>query len=510
MNSWSHGYNVALGYTYGYYRETAPHWLDFAARLAGVMPPSTHTFRYLELGCGQGFGLTLLAALNPDAEFVGVDFNPVHIAHARTLADAAGLRNIRFEEADFLSLAKEWPDDYGLFDYAVLHGILSWVSEDLRRAITGCLRHCLKPGSLVYASYNTQPGWMAALPLQHLLCTHQKAKGLAPVAAIEQGLTFMEKLKEAHATLFTALPQLSARMTAAAKLDRAYLVQEYLHDNWKCFWFSEIVHELAPAKVEFAGTATLSEPFLHTMLPDAQKSLINDVSDIVLYQELLDACINQSFRRDLFQRGLHRPWPAQRRKELLNVQLMLLKRPKDEAYTFATVLGELAGRPEIYTPLLDALAEGPKSLAELAKLPPFVDQPLVMLMQVTAMLLHGDMAGISVVNPSVEGAIKFNRAVAQAAALGAPYNFIACASIGNGIPAQLTDLLFLGLFDDQEQQTRQLAEGLLQRLKALGKVLGKDGQTLTEPEAIMAEAERLADIFIGETLPHWKRMGAWV
>ena len=40
MFDWSHGYNVSTGYTYGYYRELAPNWLDFVAAIKGLLPPA--------------------------------------------------------------------------------------------------------------------------------------------------------------------------------------------------------------------------------------------------------------------------------------------------------------------------------------------------------------------------------------------------------------------------------------------------------------------------------------
>src|ERR1041385_4891014 len=111
--TWSHGYNVSLGYTFGFYRETVPDWLNFAALLNGYRVPDTQgVFRYLDLGCGQGFGLCLLAAIYPKAEFLGVDFNPENVAHGRELARSAGLFNVRFEEADFFDLGERWPTDF--------------------------------------------------------------------------------------------------------------------------------------------------------------------------------------------------------------------------------------------------------------------------------------------------------------------------------------------------------------------------------------------------------------
>ncbi len=156
MSDWSGGYNVDLGYTFGYYREISPDWMAFAALIQGGAPPQ-NAWRYLELGCGQGVGLILLAARHPDHDFLGIDFNPLHIAHARNLASAAGLANVTFEEADFVDLARDWPKDWGKFDYVSAHGIYSWLAGPVRRGLIGTLTHATAPGALVYLSYNTHP-----------------------------------------------------------------------------------------------------------------------------------------------------------------------------------------------------------------------------------------------------------------------------------------------------------------------------------------------------------------
>ena len=82
----SHGYNVSVGYSAHFIREIAPDWMRFCTRANGFEAPETGpTYRYLDLGCGPGFHLCLLAATNPQAEFVGVDFQSDHIEHARGL-----------------------------------------------------------------------------------------------------------------------------------------------------------------------------------------------------------------------------------------------------------------------------------------------------------------------------------------------------------------------------------------------------------------------------------------
>ena len=137
MNTdWSHGYDVSMPYPHGFCREMSPVWLDFCAAYAGIAAPPREAqgYRFLDLGCGQGDGLCVLAAANPNAEFVGVDFLPEHIQYANALAAEAGLTNVRFVQADFCELAQGWPADLGRFHYIAMHGVLSWVPPEVRRA----------------------------------------------------------------------------------------------------------------------------------------------------------------------------------------------------------------------------------------------------------------------------------------------------------------------------------------------------------------------------------------
>src|SRR3954454_20126765 len=114
-----HGYNVSVGYTANFFPQMAPNWLDFCMRANGFEPQRTGpSYRYADLGCGRGFHLCLLAAANPDAEFVGMDFDPM-VEHGRELAAATGLTNVTFVQADFLDLAGSWPKEFGTFDYIV-------------------------------------------------------------------------------------------------------------------------------------------------------------------------------------------------------------------------------------------------------------------------------------------------------------------------------------------------------------------------------------------------------
>ena len=107
MDTWGQGYVTDLEYIAGFYPEQAPVMLRLACLLNGIEAPSIEEgFTYCELGCGVGVTALVLAASNPAARFVAVDFNPAHILQARAIARAAGLSNIEFLEHSFEELAE--------------------------------------------------------------------------------------------------------------------------------------------------------------------------------------------------------------------------------------------------------------------------------------------------------------------------------------------------------------------------------------------------------------------
>ena len=163
---WAKGYVADIGYTAGFYRETALGHMAFAALALGRSPGrALKPKRVLELGFGQGFGLTLLAAANPDVAFEGYDFNPEHVAHARRLIQTAGLENVEVTETSFEEAVVRGGDSD--LDVVILHGIYSWrPSQD---AIVAIIRQRLLPDGLVYISYNCMPGWAPLAPIRQFM-----------------------------------------------------------------------------------------------------------------------------------------------------------------------------------------------------------------------------------------------------------------------------------------------------------------------------------------------------
>ena len=167
------GYVADVTYTLGFYRELAPSFLHLTSIVNGVEGLKlAQPLRYCDLGCGRGYGTVLLAAANPDFEFVGIDFNPSHVAEARGLASRANVPNVAFYETGFGDAARSSDPKLSNFDVIGIHGVYSWVVPQVRGDIHQFIRDKLLAGGLVYNSYNTLPGWATAMPIQHLIMEH--------------------------------------------------------------------------------------------------------------------------------------------------------------------------------------------------------------------------------------------------------------------------------------------------------------------------------------------------
>src|SRR5690606_29083624 len=167
MQHWADGYFTGSHYTYGYFDYLSPVQQRFALLLNGLdCPPSPSSPHHCELGFGQGVTINVHSACNPGS-YTGTDFTPDQAVFAANLADRAGNTSLRVLDDSFADFRDR--KDLPLFDSISLHGIWSWISEDNRSILLDIIRLRLKPGGILYLSYNCLPGWANIQPLQRLL-----------------------------------------------------------------------------------------------------------------------------------------------------------------------------------------------------------------------------------------------------------------------------------------------------------------------------------------------------
>ncbi len=368
--SWREGYIADVAYTSGVYIELAPAHLSACALLGGVRAPDpARPFRYLELGCGTGMGLCLLAAANPHAEFVGVDFNPAHVAFAERLIEQAGLTNARVVEASFADVAAS--DAFGRFDYAVAHGVWTWVSATAQRELTAAFDRCVKPGGLVYVGYNNMAGWASSLPLQRLIADHAVRTPGDSVAKIRSAVRFALGLRAAgpRGIDFTRLElQLKGATDDPDKAPIglfAYLAHEYLNEHWRPVFPGDVARDLADAKLAYAAGADPFSALPELTLSEGQTNAAASYGDPAGARLLADLIAPTSFRQDIFVRGATPLSPPRREAALRAVRLALVTPAGQASLSIEVPSGKLELDGVAYRPVFARLEDGPAEVGEL-------------------------------------------------------------------------------------------------------------------------------------------------
>jgi hypothetical protein len=296
--NWTAGYNNSVAYTTGYYHEQSPTYLNACLAMQRVAPPALNGFTYCELGFGQGLTSLILAATHPDGDFYACDFNPLHVLAASSIKQEANLPNLTLLENSFGELA-EGRVDLPMFDYVTVHGIISWISDEIRAQIVTFLSRYLKPGGVVQVSYNAMIGCAQVLPLQRLLRAHAGENGDDWGQASE----LAKKVAALGSKHFARNPDSLGRLEEFDKLDARYLVHEYMHERWTSFYFTDIAREFAEAKLTYAGSARFSYMSPVSWLSEEQRAWVDSIGDPVRAEELRDYFANRSFRSDIFVRG---------------------------------------------------------------------------------------------------------------------------------------------------------------------------------------------------------------
>lgn len=368
MDAWASGYVTDLEYANGFYNEQSPTHLRLICLLCGVETAASDAgYTYCELGCGTGVTSLILAAANPEARFVAIDFNPTHILYARELARASGLTNIEFHEAGFDDLVNGRGPTMPAFDFITLHGVYSWVAPNVRASIVQLIEKTLKPGGIAYISYNSMPGWAACLPVQRLLYDVAEQGWERSDARMHRAVGLLSKLKDADAA---ALKNNSfvKEILKYKTVDHPYLVHEYLNGNWAPQYHADVVKELAAAKLTYVGSADPINNYVEFMLTPAQREIVGEVESAQLRETLLDICIDRRFRQDVFIRGRRQMSPGRQAELLGQVTMTLMVARSEVRFKLVVPAGEADLSPETFGLVADALAERPRRVGELLDL----------------------------------------------------------------------------------------------------------------------------------------------
>lgn len=508
---WTAGYASDVEYTAGFYREQSPTYLNFACVLNGYEPVALNKpYTYFELGFGRGLTANILAAGNPNGQFFAADFNPSHVAGARQLAESAQLNNLTLLENSFEELA-QGKVNLPSFDFITLHGIYTWVTAENQQHIVNFIARYLKPGGIVYMSYNAMPGWAMTLPLQRLLTEHADLHPNRSDEQINQAAKFIEKLEELQAGYFTVNPGLKARMEMLKNGSRNYLVHEYMHKHWKPMYHADVARDMANAKLDYIGSADLPFAYQALFLNPERLALLGSVTDRTMRETMIDYFMNTSFRKDVFMRGARRINAVRQSELLAQTGLALMVPRADVNLSMKLSIGEVNGRADVYGPVLDAIAKQPHTMNELGAAPGLVGQTYGNLTQISAMLIASGQATVftsmnSAASP--DAAKRLNRALAAQVRYGDDYQALCSPLLGSGVNVGFLERLFYLVVSQQPKvnDAQILAKEAWKVMAVQGRRMMKDGKSLDSEEDNIVELSSQFTVFLQNKLPLWKHL----
>lgn len=354
------GYLADDIYPSTFQRDFSPCWIDAMLRHKGWVPPRNGRapFRLLDLGCGDGFGLTALAAAYPEGTFVGIDGLPEHVARGETLARRLGLSNITFRCAYFADVAAPAQAD---FDYVTGQGLLAWVSEENRRHVYRIAGDHLRDGAAACLGYNSMPGWREMMALQKLILVLAKAGEGSSNDRFCAALAEVQAISEAGtATLPPALMEWVA--ASREKLPDSYFPHEYLNDHWQPLWSADVMTAMAALGFAYLAPARIERLREDFVLRGTQRARLQMIRQPIARETAADIMANCSFRVDIFGCGV--PAAGRPQQTRLDGWWAATTREAEADYSCSTRAGTLRFDNAAAHAILRALEAGPGTLRQ--------------------------------------------------------------------------------------------------------------------------------------------------
>ncbi len=516
MTDRTSGYIADIGYTHGYYPQLHPARAHLALLGRGLAPPPAGPC--CELGFGQGISTNIHAAAG-GGDWWGTDFNAEQAAFAQGLARASGA-SARLADQAFAEFCAR--DDLPDFAFIGLHGIWSWVSEDNRTLLVDFIRRKLLPGGLVYLGYNTLPGWAAFWPMRQLML--QAGNTLAgPGAAsgdrVDKALEFAQRVMAQEPVSGRTNPAVGMRLKGLPAKGRDYLAHEYFNGDWQPMVFDEMARRLAPAGLEFAGSAMFANDVTALDFTPGQEAFLADIADPTLRESTRDFMLNTQFRKDYWVKGARRLDAAEQLAHMRELRLVLARPRSRVSLTFTGSQGDTTLDADRLAPLFEALAgHQPVALGELQDRVAAHGMSLVQLYQTLLLLADRndvapaqDAAAIAAARPRTA---RLNAALLEWAPAGErSISTLASPVTGGGVAVLRTEQLMLLAMQRAEQAREPVGmdvELLMRRLQPIvvaenlriresGQMLGMDASL----QSLREEAGR----FFAQMLPAYRGLG---
>lgn len=495
MTSTTGGYVTDTTYVAEFYGDHAPAHMNLVAAANGFRPRSlAGEFTWCDYGCGNGVTANVLAGCFPDAKFYGIDFLPAHTRMAELLSLRGGLQNTTFIQKSFTDLVEK---DVPPLDFAVMHGVLSWIDDPTRNALLDDAARRLKPGGLLLTGANAMPGWAAKLPLRNMVYSLSR-DGQNSLERAQTGLDWLKKLKNAKVKYFRDNPALAEAVEELERVDLRYMAHEYFNQNLRAFYFAELKAMMEARGLRFAGCARLFLNMVDLSVPQALQDEFRAAKTRAELEAKRDFIRNETFRRDIWIKGeplkSEEEWLAVNQDQIFG---SLDPLPKiDRTVAFGDI--QLSYESEPFAAMLKLITQSALSIrnmeasSALAGLSPWTRFEAARLLAAGGQVLSFPQStrAVKVSKDARLSMPAVNRGMIKELCMSAPRIALAAPHAGTGIEMSNIDAILL---------LARCEKGREATVKTAAKVLGGDAgdfvvgnKTLTESQAEDLLKERFA------------------
>lgn len=504
MNNWMEGYISDIPYTINYYKEINPESLNMCMVMSGVKPiPIEESFVYIELGCGFGLSTLINAAHYPQGTFYGVDYNPSHIAYAKQMAKEAGLDNVHFMESSFHDIVED-NSTLPKADFITFHGIYAWVNDENRANLVKiCDRH-LNSGGMVYNSYNAKPGWLIGEGFQKLIHGLSSEYTGSSIGKIDKIFEQVEEILDIDSGFLKIYKNtFKEKIKDLRTKNSSYVVHEYLNDEWRAFFFSQVNNAMAQgAKLTYLCQATLSDIASESKVPVEIQTILTDINDVNNRELIKDLARNVGFRRDIYIRGDYGVMSHQERyiwfKEKRWISLVNREINK---FNFSMKGGNKSFEDAPFTTIMKHLKDAPLTTEEIQKQTKlsFPDVMMVLVMLYSA-------SYVAPYQPTAKRAKDLNRVITQRSYDKLNISYICYPHANTAVAQGKITLLWLKAINNGCSTPKELIAYVYNSFTQYGLKLDLKNKSLVGSE-LKEYLEKQEKVWRKNTLPLWINTG---
>ena len=292
-------YNELL-YKSNPFNYTVPALLEAYGRLYGLTPKDSRKARILELGSSFGGNIITQALYNPEAEFVGVDLTAEQVKKGNEVIEKIGLQNIKLIEKNILDIN----EDFGKFDYIIVHGVFSWVPDNVKEKIIKICNENLTEEGIAYISYNTYPGWKEPDKIREMMLYANKyfpevalgdknQRGKAFISIVADQMKSYNDISEKKGDFIKQMEEI-------LNMQDYYVGHEQLENINDPMYLHEFVDRLKKEGLEYVSDVGLRLSIV-SVYNDGTIEKLNQLSqgDHVIKEQCLDYILDTKFRRSI-------------------------------------------------------------------------------------------------------------------------------------------------------------------------------------------------------------------